>query len=465
MNKKTILFLSLILAGLFGMICCSKQHISKDLPTDLNQYRGTRGDVVVDTTFLVSSADIESYILKIGKSGNKKECKNVSLVTYEGIPTSYLIEYESGWEIVSADKRGPIVLAMAEQGEYDESEMPEAAKEWLARLNEEVAERWARWEPLDEGNEDEVASVDFWSKLVQKVPEEGFETRSIPDDLPIGHFEYFETVIIPEVYDSIPHLLTTHWKQSIPYNHACPDISPLSGEKAPAGCGPVACAQMLYYFHYFWGVPEMAPSYANCTGYTPSSYTFDIPAPNSTTIWSQMNNGVYHTSNKAYVLVADVGYRAGAEYDADETTTSLPDLVDVLSYYGISSRDSVYQKDTVKQSLLRGVPVLTRAQKHNTPDDEAGHAFVIDGYIRYINRIEDHYWWIVEEVPGYVTPDPELCIVFTYSTPYIHLIKMNWGWGETYDSASYSLSGTWAPKEDSIYDHGFRMIHSYGVIE
>ena len=140
-------------------------------------------------------------------------------------------------------------------------------------------------------------------------------------------------------------------------------------------------------------------------------------------------------------------------------------LVDAFTYYGISSSNGSYQQDTVKRSLLREVPILAAASRYDTSGVEHGHAFVIDGYIRYINRIEDHYWWIVDDAPGYVTPDPELCIVFTYSTPYIHLIKMNWGWDDSSDSRSFALSGTWAPDENHIYDHDFEMIHTYEVIE
>ena len=249
MKRKSFCLLTLVLAIL---VCCSKDPEKNDAGQVTGFLARTRTEAKMDSTFLVTQSDLECYHLKIERFGHKKDWKSIRPVDYDGVLTSYLVEFDSGWEVISADKRGPIVLAISEDGPYDESALPEAARLWMASLNEEIADRWEQGLPMDEGNENEMASLDFWSMVTRMSPGENPPARQNPDDPPIGHFEYYETIVIPEVYDSIPHLTTTIWDQDSPYNYACPNLpSPLTG-KALAGCGPVACAQMLFFFHNLW---------------------------------------------------------------------------------------------------------------------------------------------------------------------------------------------------------------------
>ena len=463
MKKNDYFYLVLIVFSV-SCLCCSKD-IPKRIGTRENfRYSSlTKGFISIDSALFVSEADLKCYTDKIGVLRNKQAVKSVTPLSYNGFLTSYVVEYDSGWEMISSDKRGPFILAKSETGAYDYEDMPEGAKEWISRLNEEVAYRWEQHSPLDEGNENEVSSVNYWSRITCKTLGEGIETKQIPDDLPIGHFVYIETTVIPEVYDSIPHLTTTLWGQGAPYNLACPYTSPSLIHKAPAGCGPVAGAQMLYYLHNKWGVPSLAPSYANCTGYV-GNYVFDIPSPNSSSIWYSMTNEA-SSSNTAYILMADMGRLSGSTYSSNSTTTYISSLVNALSYYDVSSSWDNYQKDTVKNSLSEDIPIIMLAQRYDSLGVELGHFFLIDGYINYIDRIEDLYMWVVEDVPGYLTPSPVPSIVVSYSSPYIRLIKMNWGWFGSHNELSFALSGSWAPDENHVYDHDFKMIYDFDIIE
>ena len=90
---------------------------------------------------------------------------------------------------------------------------------------------------------------------------------------------------------------------------------------------------------------------------------------------------------------------------------------------------------------------------------------MIDAYVRYVNRIEDYYIWVVDGNSGSPIPSPVMEMFYHYSSPYIQLIKMNWGWGGLYNNLSFAPSGTWAVSDNCVFDHGFVMLHNYGVID
>lgn len=49
----------------------------------------------------------------------KKEIVSINPVTFDRDTAYYVLQYSEGWEVVSADKRGPIILAFSDTGDYD----------------------------------------------------------------------------------------------------------------------------------------------------------------------------------------------------------------------------------------------------------------------------------------------------------------------------------------------------------
>ena len=137
-------FLFLLIRIFFS---CSKNDLLFQHVFPVNAYM-TKSDIKIDSALFVSQDDINSYaIIQSFKHG--KSIVSISPVLSYGILTSYIIQYESGWEIVSSDKRGPIVLALGEEGSYNEEDMPPAAIEWIESLNGEIAYRWSLNLPIN----------------------------------------------------------------------------------------------------------------------------------------------------------------------------------------------------------------------------------------------------------------------------------------------------------------------------
>ena len=445
-------FLFLLIRIFFS---CSKNDLLFQHVFPVNAYM-TKSDIKIDSALFVSQDDINSYaIIQSFKHG--KSIVSISPVLSYGILTSYIIQYESGWEIVSSDKRGPIVLALGEEGSYNEEDMPPAAIEWIESLNGEIAYRWSLNLPINLNDDRESESVEFWKNVTFTLGDESIITKVGDPNAPIGHIELISVEYTPMVYDSIPHLTSTLWSQHYPYNYACPFQRGSTIARVPAGCGAVALSQMLYYLHDSLGVPELAPSYAICTGDI-DNYTFDIPEPNSSTIWdSMLPMGGY--SDCSYVLVADAANRLNTIFTDTTGTTYFSDFPDYFYDYYTNHRVS----DTLILNLSNNLPVVMRGACTDSLGHDHGHFFLVDGFIRYRDEIRSTYRKVWDP-PRPISLDDDIVLI-SYSTPYIELIKMNWGWGNClHKDDSYSLTGTWLAAEDCIFDHGYYMLSGFHVL-
>lgn len=455
-----------ILLGLLVLASCH-QLIHQDNPLVNEQsFALTKGTIPlrggIDSSLFVSYEEIALFSQHRILSDPSKGTVSITPSHYGNYTTSYLLEYDEGWEIVSTDKRGPVFLAQSETGSYSENDLPDGAKVWIESLNEDIAVRWSQGVPFDENNPNEVASKEYWDSVLRYKPKGNIRGNRF-NPAPLGDYVLFSTETVLEVYDSIPNLTTTVWKQQGPYNAACPLIRIDSLGRAPAGCVPVAGAQMLFFLHNEWGVPVMAPSYASCSGTVNNNdYVFDIPDPNSTTIWSQMNNTELPEYNKAYILVADVGRRVGADYGENGTGANTADLGSVFEAYGISC-SITYERNLsiIRNNLLEGIPLIMGAHASPPNGPEVGHTFIIDGYVRYRIKTTDTYRWVwLDGGTGPLPEVPDVQRVY-YSSPIIQMIKMNWGWGTGYNSTSYAISGDWEPQAGSNYNHNFKLLYDF----
>lgn len=176
-----------------------------------------------------------------------------------------------------------------------------------------------------------------------------------------------------------------------------------------------------------------------------------------------MNYGI-----NAAPFIADIGRRVGVIYgDASSPayTTDLPNKV--FAPYGISCSYTDYNTELLKNSLINEMPVILDALSNSiNGTDTIGHAFIADRYKR--NRIvtELYYEWVYDTYPQN-TPLPWIPekIEYTYSSPTINMIGMNWGWGDYYydEDEWFSLTGGWY-----LYFYNWNidrhMIHGFQVI-
>ena len=443
MRFHSFLFILLISLTYLG---CSKDSSNEEYQP-IVKCSILKPDESIDSVFLVSHSDIEQYLIR-QQIANGKRCVNLLQIDYLGFPVGYMVEYESSWEILSADRRGPIILAECDEKNHEFNSFPDAAQDWLIALYQDIADRWARKEPLNTENEEEIQSYEFWDTISKPNP---LDTKANPNS-PLYTWELISTDISSEEYEEIAHLTTTLWHQNPPYNAACPLVSSFGVDRAVAGCGPVAAAQYLYYLHYYWGIPLLAPSYVYSNDVLPSQTIYST-GPNSSGIWSYMNNEST-TSNKAYYLIADIGKRNDTQYGADSSPSYFYKTINALGDYGIFGHHAPYQKDTVISYLDRSLPVLMRAGS-----SDGGHAFLVDGFVRYRTRYVDTYLvQCLDPISNVPIMEPWTEQIVYHSAPYIHLLKMNWGWGSgTWHNTRYALSGTWNASGIS-FDRNFRML-------
>ena len=353
-----------------------------------------------------------------------------------------------GWIIYSSDTRVPAIVAQSDSGSFEKLMEIGGAQLWIQSMAEDMAAiKQLPDDQLNFSQEEIENNKAFWKSV--SSPDEYVKemlhatTRGLI--MPTGHYELFASRSWSEVYDSISRRTKTNWHQDDPYNSYCPYVSDYS-HRADAGCAAIAVAQMLYFLNDNLEVPETAPSeaycYGNVNGYTwaQTNYTSDV--------WNYMNtnDGIY-----AAPLIADVGRRLNTNYTDNGSFSRVQetDWVDSLFIpYGITCTYTSYNVGLLKNSLLNGMPVLLTAHSIETRSNGGGvgHAFIADRYKRNRTVTENTYVWVYDTFPPN-TPLPEVPseIEYTYSSPTISMISMNWGWGpiNNFVFGWYSLTGDW----------------------
>lgn len=476
MNKTFIMLILIV-----GLISCSDS-----IKDDLNDVMPEMKSTIKYNEHFVSYDDI----VALNNSRNSTRAATDSTLDIECL-TNYtndtlLYVYnkqDGGWIIYSSDKRVPPIVAQSENGSFEELMQIEGAKLWVQSIADDLETiRRLDDDKLNFSQEEIEGNKAFWKSvsspdefvkgILQDNSTRGFNDPNNPI-IPIGHYEYSYSITYSEVYDSISRLTTTNWDQGIPYNLFCPYKSD-SCSRAPAGCAAIAGAQMLYFLHYHFGVPETAPSAAYCYG--------TVDAPNHDYDWAQTdyNSTVWNYMNDyelcAAPLIANVGLRVGMVYGNNGSSAYFSDLPNnVFAPYGITCTYSSYNVENLRTSLSNGLPVLLSACSLNPPDNGmVGHGFIADRYKRARLICEEHYEWVYDYIPEgngnsqIILPEEPEQIVYTYFSPYITMIGMNWGWGEYYNDPTqwFALTGDWIANNTSYNWNLERyMIYNFQVAE
>lgn len=466
MNKK--LFMPL-LACMFA--ACS-DSVQEDLVGNMPRTRS----VEVETDHRVRYSDIVTLT-----NGSSIAPMTVSAPSYEiecltnEANDTLLYVYKNqggGWTIYSSDTRVPAIVAQSDEGSFAELMQIDGARLWIEAMVEEMeAIRQSDDNKLNFTPKEIEDNKAFWRSISSpdgfvktEILQGGIQTASVVDPPISGHYELTYSDTYSEEYDTSPRLTKTNWHQHDPFNRYCPLKSNSATERAPAGCVAIAAAQMLYFLHYHFGVPATAPSEAYCYGTTKDHPNYNWAQTNyTTTVWDKMGDGNI-TGLAAAPLIADVGRRVNMKYQDGKSGALPKDLVDgVFAPYGISCKYISYDTESLKNSLLKGVPVLLEARSSSS-----GHAFIADCYKRYRTVVRNTYEWVYDSRPT-DQPVPEVPgkVEYTYYSPIISMIGMNWGWGPSYNNGDwYSLTGDWINKDDPDQDNwniSRAMIHEFTV--
>lgn len=376
-----------------------------------------------------------------------------------------------GWKIISADSRTPAIIAEGENGYFSLEEGSGGLRFWIEGVKDVMAEiRHSNNNALSFSEQEISANISFWEGDSPRgiVPKPGFDDE--------GGQWYSHTESEEITTRTLDHMVP-QWDQDSPYNKYCP-FKRNSSEKAPAGCVAVAASQVLWYLHNTIGVPCEVCSDGYCYGdidsYDRLFYSL------SSTIWSQMSTNSLpygDTSIAEALLIGQVGEVVGIRYDQNPLTGNyyswtFPAYIRtrLLDMYGISCSHGDYNANAVKNSLYDDMPVIVTASDLIIPVDGEIHCFVIDGYKEtYIKYTTHHYWHPDDpDAPG----NPELThpsyYTYSYTTPDITAIKINWGWASQWgddpvNDGWYSMTGDWLVHTGTTWNQNRQMIYGYTI--
>ena len=405
---------------------------------------------------------------------NSLSVTDIQPFIYDGYTCLYIVNFEKGFKIISADTRVPLILAESENKAFILEDLDNnGVKVWL----EDTADRISKLKRYNlETGED---YSELWSNFRSHRPVP--ETRSFPGDS-------IWIRIVSNAVDTInynltvPTMLPTKWGQEAPWNTKMPlDQYNL---RSIVGCAAVAVSQVLYYFNQTCNCPHDL--------YHQIPITNTIPDGNGYVMVNLSRSDYYYYSSRwsdmpldansphaDYVsdLMLDIGGRLSMHYSSGGSLVILASDYSIpnLSLCGISSSFGSYSFSNVETSLLNGKPVIVTAFPSSTPS--TGHTWVIDGYLNYTLRassLSTYYCIHPEELCNYqnvsdIYTDDEMLELFpdAYNgmqdaviTGYSPVKKwhMNWGHDGTNDDY-YGVLDTSSWSYGSLNFMYYRTIH------
>lgn len=271
-----------------------------------------------------------------------------------------------GFVVASADDGQPAVLALIDEGSYDETNLPDGFKAWLS----EVTTYGAAGAVMSQAEGAAPTSV-----------------KGAPTKAPA-------TSVSPLLDNDM-----IAWGQDAPYNNECPKMN-YGGYNYPtlAGCAAIAVGQIMRYHKW----PEAGIGSVNYDSYvyiqgqeikTVVDRTFsDYDWKN---ILGNYTYTSYNTTQASAVakFVADVACACKMNFDPQASATTDLEVAKALKQYfdydpSLQLVDHSYYSTSEWADLLRAEldaerPVyLSGANVTNTANGDAvsGHAFVVDGY-------------------------------------------------------------------------------------
>lgn len=208
----------------------------------------------------------------------------------------------------------------------------------------------------------------------------------------------------PQEVERKTPLLSVNWGQSYPYNLVTPVIN---GTQCPTGCVATAAVQIMSYYQW------------------PQSVS--VNGQNWGVNWSAALGGDIIGANIPYLMRA-VGNGVGMSYAPNESGAQSADVPSMLRSYGYTTSDlSSYNLYTVTQEISNRRPVYVKGR---TPDDASGHAWVVDGYLKF----RDDGFQVVDHVDDSDVEHPfqigQRITPISVTNTYLHC---NWGWSSSYN--------------------------------
>ena len=267
-----------------------------------------------------------------------------------------------GFVIVSGDNSLPLVLGVADSGDWNEDDMPPLLLQW----------------------------VKMYEHYVDSVQRNGGAPA-----------RQARASVYPK---NISPLIKSHWHQSAPYNNRCPQRAD-GGGRAVTGCVATAAAQIAYYWRNE-GVNAETQSSTKYGYWSPDAPVTqsDVIPKGTKFMWELMLDSPHSGSTTAAqrdavaVLCAVMGFDAELSYGAS-TGGFIWNEIDVFKkQIGLNGGTHIWKYNTTQTNfetlcandLGLGHPILYAGYNE---DQTAGHAIVMDGYRTSDNSFHFNFGW------------------------------------------------------------------------
>lgn len=237
--KTSFKFFFYTLATIFIFGCDEKVDLNSDFSEVNTDFSVTFIDVEeaksiayqfmnLNNSFRKREAETERII--ISSSVVKSEKRNINV--NKGCDTlMYIFNFSKGFTIVSAIKQIYPILAYSEDNCFGESETDNVGPSiWLDYMRNTI-------EKIIEDSNTKNIFADVYNSMQFEENEPIQQTRS----------QFYDEI---RNYVEVGPYLTTEWHQGYPFNTSTPEIN---GDNAPAGCVPIAVAQVVNYHRVLTG--------------------------------------------------------------------------------------------------------------------------------------------------------------------------------------------------------------------
>ena len=340
---------------------------------------------------------VMSFICELDKSSRNGQTRTIESVEYsdglydekEGKVLSspvFIVNFdgEAGFAIVSVKPSLPPVLCVVDTGHFHNGEeLPLGAIAVLSRAEE--------------------------SFVNNKNNERDAPWNSFPQD----SVEIFWTTL--NVENTHGNRLACNWGQSPKFNNHCPVLS--NGDRAYAGCLPIAVAQIMYYhgknatyggYYYDWSIMHQIVNANSCPMYA---------------------GGWYNVAKFVRALGDSTNLRASYNIGGTPSKWARAPQTFLNFDYSNGGVCTDYNYWNLSYDIVHGYPVLlcgssdiiipSNVKSQSDTSYTSTHAWVADQFVRVLRRVEvyNKYTWD---------------LIYTADV-YQYYIHCNWGWNGWYN--------------------------------
>lgn len=404
---------------------------------------------------VVKVANLFNHGNILTKSENMKEVRDVvPVMDGSGRTLMYAVNYDDGYDLISATKKYHPVLAMVEHGTYTGEKtnsgydviMNEYVEATQAAIDGKITidgNPWAVYEEVPYNAPVQTKVSDAYTEVANEYIEDWYmsgyniyQLNTKPENMPDDMYEtfcdyardydrpdhdYMQCSFIVENNDNYRYqvgpYVQTRWGQGGVYNDALDTNQPL-------GCTVVAAGQIMKYLEH--------PANIN---------------------WAAMSN-VFTLSSFLVELRTNIGTNYNGTATIEDVRIALETYYGYTPTYGFSVERINHSQQPVRNSLDRDVPVFMCGSDYVT---NHGHAWVCDGY--YMSHPQTEYSLFV--IPMGVSEIASLSNIYTtYVYPDSFIINyyyhMNWGWDGQYDG--FYIEGAVSPSVDNYSSNRMELI-------